>query len=274
MRKLAHIVTPVIVPENSDLFLAQPITLETMRMARRFAEQNRGPGVTLYSAHFADGAALAPEDFVHTPLLERSTLDLKEFKIPLPLPLIADILGRLYTAAADADYLIYTNVDIGLLPNFYVTVDRLIERGYDAFTINPRWIPGHYTDLADIPIMWAEGDKFRQGWDCFVFRRDAFPSFILGDVCLGVVNIGRALILNLLMTAQNFAEFTDLHLTFHIGNDSGWKRSPMEDYAAHNLAVVHRLLDSLKARNALSIHPVVTKMIEKMKANGQLAADY
>jgi hypothetical protein len=274
MRKLAHIVTPVIVPESSDLFLAQPITLETMRMARRFAEQNGGPRVTLYSAHFAEGASLVPKDFVHTPFLDRSTLDLKEFKIPLQLPLIADILSRLYAAAADADYLIYTNVDIGLLPNFYVTVDRLIERGYDAFTINPRWIPAHYCELADIPIMWAEGDKFRKGWDCFVFRREAFPRFILEDVCLGVVNIGRALILNLVMTARNFAEFTDLHLTFHIGNDGGWKRSAMGDYAAHNLAVVRQLLDSLKSRNNLSIHPVVTKMIEKMKANGQLADDY
>lgn len=274
MRKLAHIVTPVIVPESSDLFLAQPITFETMRMAKRFAEQTGAPSVALYSAYFAEDASLAPKDFISTPLLERSMLDIGEFEIPLPLPFIADILSRLYAAATDADYLIYTNVDIGLLPNFYVTVDRLIERGYDAFTINPRWIPAHYRELADIPIMWAEGDKFRKGWDCFVFRREAFPRFSLENACLGVVNIGRALLLNLVMTARNFVEFTDLHLTFHIGNEGRWKQSSMGDYAAHNLTVVHRLLDSLKSKDALSIHPVVTKMIETMKARGQLEQSF
>jgi hypothetical protein len=31
-------------------------------------------------------------------------------------------------AANDAHYLIYTNVDIGL-PNFYVTIDRLVDAG-------------------------------------------------------------------------------------------------------------------------------------------------
>jgi hypothetical protein len=274
MRKLAHIVTPVIVPESSDLFLAQPITFETMRMAKRFAENAGAPSVALYAANFAEDAPLAPEDFIQTPLLDRSILDVGKFEISLKLPFIADILSRLHAAAKNADYLIYTNVDIGLLPNFYVTVDRLIERGFDAFTINPRRVPAHYTDLADIPLMWAEGDKFRQGWDCFVFRRDAFPQFRLENACVGVVNIGRVLILNLVMTARNFAEYTDLHLTFHIGNEGRWRRTPMRDYAAHNLAVVQRLLDSLKSRNALSLHPVITRMIEKMKANGQLEPDY
>ena len=273
MRKLAHVVTPVIVPESSDLFVAQPVTLETMRIAKRFAEDTGAPAVDLYSAHFAEGATLVPEGFIHTPLLERSTLDLGPFEIPLKLPLIADILNRLYAAAVDADYLIYTNVDIGLLPNFYVTVDHLIDRGYDAFTINPRCIPAHYRELADIPVMWAEGDRFRKGWDCFVFRRGAFPRFRLDDACLGVNNIGRAMILNLVQTAQNFAEFTDLHLTFHIGNEGGWKRPGMGDYSAHNLVVVRRLLDSLKS-SGQSIHPVVTKMIETMKAKGQLEQDY
>jgi len=269
MRKLAHIIAPAIVPQSSDLFTAQPVTMETMLIAKRFAQQHGGPEVELYSAHFAEDATLVPRGFVHTPVLERSTLDIGRWQIEAKLPLITDILTRLHRAASDADYLIYTNSDIGLLPNFYVTVDRLIEKGLDAFTINPRCIPAHFTELADIPIMWAEGDKFRKGWDCFVFRRGAFPQFYLGEACLGAINIGRALILNLIMTSTNFEEFTELHLTFHIGNDGAWRRSPMKDYAAHNLAVVIQLLQSLQGTAAAN-HPVVAKIVETMKARGEL----
>lgn len=274
MRKIAHIVNPVVLPVSSDLCGAQPVTFATMRMAKAFAHDIGGPSVDLYSAHFAEDAAIVPEGFIATPLLDRSTLDTREFNIPRKLPLIGDILNRLHAAAEDAEHLIYTNVDIALLPHFYVTVNRLIEQGFDAFCINRRTIPGHYRDTAQIPLMWAEMGQPHLGWDCFVFRREVFPRFQLDDACLGVVNIGRALILNLVQTAQNFAEFTDLHLTFHIGDEGFWRRNPMADYTAHNLAVVHRLLDSLKSRDALSIHPVVGRMIEKMKAKGQLDRSY
>ena len=274
MRTLAHIVNPVVVAESSDLFVAQPITFATMEIAQRFATQAEGVAVRLFSAHYAEDAALVPEGFIHTALLERSALDVREFETPLKLPLIADILSRLYAAAPEADYLIYTNVDIGLLPNFYVTVNRLIERGLDAFTINPRWIPAHFCDLADIPIMWAEGVKFRKGWDCFIFRREAFPQMFLGDACLGALSIGRLLLVNTILTAQNFAEFTDLHLTFHIGNEGIRKRLPMDDYRTHNISALRDALHAHKARGALSEHPVLRRIVENMKAKGQLEADY
>ncbi len=35
--KLAHIINPVAVQGSSDLFIAQPITFETMKVARNFA---------------------------------------------------------------------------------------------------------------------------------------------------------------------------------------------------------------------------------------------
>ncbi len=66
-------------------------------------------------------------------------LDCGRFAVPRKLPLIKDILGRLYDAS-DAEYFIYTNVNIGLMPNFYVAVNAIIESGYDAFVINRRTI--------------------------------------------------------------------------------------------------------------------------------------
>jgi hypothetical protein len=37
MRTFAHIINPVIVEPTSDLYVAQPVTFETMRIARDFA---------------------------------------------------------------------------------------------------------------------------------------------------------------------------------------------------------------------------------------------
>jgi hypothetical protein len=245
-----------------------------MRMAKTFAEQSAEVRVRLYAAHFAEDAASVPDQFHKTPVLARSTLDLAGSENGRKLPFIGDILRRLYAAAVDADYLVYTNVDIALLPNFYVTVNRLVDRGHDALTVNPRQISETLHALGDIPIMWAEGDEFRKGWDCFVFRRETFPQMDLGDVCIGALNIGRALLLNLILTARNFTEFTKLHLTFHIGNDSAWRRLPREGYAAHNLAVVRRLLSRIKATGSVSSHPVVEKMVHTMKLYGELDEDY
>ena len=44
-------------------------------------------------------------------------LDVVNFSIPRKLPLIKDIVDRA-TAATNADYVIYSNVDIGVVPHF------------------------------------------------------------------------------------------------------------------------------------------------------------
>ena len=38
MNSIAHIIHPVMVKPPSDLIIAQPVTFETMRIAREFAE--------------------------------------------------------------------------------------------------------------------------------------------------------------------------------------------------------------------------------------------
>jgi len=109
--RLAHIVNPVAVGETSDLFTAQPITFQTMVEAKRYAAP-RVP-VELFTAQFAEDRGLAPAEFVATPDLDRSIRDCGDFKQSKKLPLIKDILDRLYEATA-AEHLIYTNVDIGV----------------------------------------------------------------------------------------------------------------------------------------------------------------
>jgi hypothetical protein len=240
MLSVAHIVNPVIVPGSSDLFIAQPVTFETMRRARATARDDAD--VVLLSAQFPEDRALVPDDFVATPDLERSALDLGEFKIPRKLPLLKDILDRLYEHTPHADVLIYTNVDIALMPHFYTVVERLIDQGLDALVINRRTISSELRGIDAIPLMYAHAGKPHSGYDCFVFRRDLYPRFRLGDVLIGAPHVGNALRINLFCNAEGYKRYKNLHLTFHLGNDQVWRSDKYGDYAEHNMTEFQRIL--------------------------------
>lgn len=244
-RKLAHIINPVAACEKSELSFAQPITFESMRIARQFAREL--VDVQLFSAHFPEDRSVVPADFVHTAELERSVLDFGSFHRPRKLPLIADILDRLYQAA-DAEYLIYTNVDIGLQPHFYLAVNRLIDQGFDAFVVNRRTVAGHYRQVSELPLIYADIGKKHEGYDCFVFKRAAYPAYRLGAICLGIPRVGRALLWNLYAHARCFREFRRLHLTFHIGpgNDGAWQGAALADYREHNIREALKVLQQIE----------------------------
>jgi hypothetical protein len=188
-----------------------------------------------------------PEDYEGTPKLTRSIADFADIQKPRRLPLLKDVLSRLYQAS-DADFLIYTNVDIALLPSFYLAVAALIDRGHDAFVINRRTIPATYSEVADLPLMYAEAGEPHPGHDCFVFRRDRYPEFDLGNVCVGAPHVGQVLLWNLLLTGERFTEFRDLHLTFHIGDDKKWKQGHNQSYWTFNRGQAEAVLSRLEER--------------------------
>jgi len=242
--KIGHIINPVTVDESSDLFVAQSFTFETMRIARDFALDV--VEVRLLTAQYPEDRALVPEWFQPTPDLERSILDVGTFGKERKLPLLVDILNRLHTALPDADYLIYSNVDIALMPHFYPTVKRFIDAGYDAFAINRRTISENFNGIEDIPLMFAEVGEEHPGHDCFVFRKDAYSRFNLENVCIGMNWVGRVLLWNLICHSQKFNEFKNAHLTFHLGNDKRWKSYGYSDYAAHNKREALKVLAELE----------------------------
>jgi hypothetical protein len=244
MRKFAHIVNPVHVEPGSELAVAQPITFETMRTAQRYAAGD--VVVELFTTQFAEDDPARPTDFLHTPNLERSVLDVGRFQDPRRLPLLTDVLKRLFDAS-NADYLIYTNVDIGLQPHFYVAVDHLVDAGYDAFVVNRRTLAQTYHNVGDIPLMYASLGRPHRGWDCFIFRRAAFPHYDLGNVCLGMPRVGLALLANLMVHSDRFREFKKLHLTFHLGDPRGWIAGRWSDYVDHNTREVLGVLRRLEA---------------------------
>jgi hypothetical protein len=245
MPRLAHIVHPGIVPPTSDLRVAQPVTFETMRIAQAFAPEIP---IELFAvqSHDEDRVALPPS-FIRTPDLHRSLSDLQPFAQSRKLALIADILETL-NQVSRADYFIYTNVDIGVQPFFYRTVAAFIASGYDCFIINRRTIPDRFRTIEQLPQMWAEIGESHPGYDCFVFRRDYFPAFLLGTICLGTAWIGRALLANLVATGGRFREFRNEQLTFHIGDQRPWRQEQLGDYFRHNQEEYRVILGQLEAR--------------------------
>lgn len=243
--RIAHIVNPVDLGPPSDLFIAQPITFQSMRLARELAKSS-AIDVELWTAQFPEDHRVLPEGFETTRDLTRSVIDLGHFSRTRKLPLLVDILDRLKEASR-ADIFIYTNVDIGLQPTFYLAVANLIARGHDAIVINRRTVRGDFPHPADLPLICAATGARHPGFDCFVFKRPDYDRYFLGHCCLGIPLIGRVMLLNLATTASHPLLLDRAHLTFHLGDDGNWRSKGFDDYTMHNrqefLAVAQRFAD-------------------------------
>lgn len=189
-----------------------------------------------------------PDGFIRTQDLDRSVLDFGQFEIPRRLPLLCDLLERAYQHS-DADYVIYSNVDIALMPHFYQTVARHLEIENSALIINRRTIPDTYTDLHDLPLMFAQLGQPHPGYDCFVFPRQAIPNLDVGKICIGANRIGLAFVLALHVECKPLTLLADSHMTFHIGDDQRWQNPKFMDYAAYNEAEINAVINRLEARH-------------------------
>lgn len=249
--KLAHIVNPFAADAASDLRVAQPITFESMRRAQSHAENV--VHVELLAALFQDELQLLPQGFRATAPLTRSVSDLHNFVTPLRLPVLADILERAY-AESEADYLVYTNVDIGLYPDFYKQVCAFIQQGHDAFIINRRRLPPIYSGVADLENIYSDKGKKHPGFDCFVFHRSIYPHLQLSGICIGVPFVEIAFSQNLFALTKNFKLFDEEVLTFHIGLEIFRRRAPRA-YFRYNRRQFHEVEKALWTHMRLERFP-------------------
>lgn len=229
MNHVVHIINPVKVSENSDLHYAQPITFESMIRARNTSKY--ADKVKLVCTHFEEDRSIVPAEFQSLSNLSRSVLDVNPKLKQRKLPLIADILGKL-DEVDDFNYLIFTNMDIALMPFFYDTVFSYIEKGHDAIVINRRRISGNYRTIAELPLMYADMGKSHPGFDCFVIKKELLQEFVLGEICVGISFLEATLVHNIFSFATNPLFVPDAHLTFHIGMDVLVPRT--NDFYKHN----------------------------------------
>lgn len=218
--------------KSSYLHIAQPITMQSMVDAKR---KTQDCNVELFAIKNKADNIKPPSEFQPIDDLDRCCYDVID---GLPqkksFPLIGDILSSLFNAS-DAEYFIYTNADIGVLPDFYNFINEKIKSGADALCINRRDMPKHINnkkiDINNFKILFLEKGRYHQGADCFVFKRESLIKMNLGHVFIGAPPIGGVLLDQVKKTSNNFYwinhqsnnKTTAAHLlTFHIGSDRSW----------------------------------------------------
>ncbi|MEQ9287548.1 MAG: hypothetical protein RIG77_11595 [Cyclobacteriaceae bacterium] len=259
--KLIHIINPVKVGENSDLFIAQPITFQSLIRAKGFCGSPQN--IELLSAQFEEDQAIIPDFIDTTPDLTRSILEHGHVNTKKKLPFIKDILDRAYNNSREGDYIIYSNVDIALQPFFYEFVFKKIGVGLDAFVVNRRTISKSYSGVDNMNEMYSEIGKEHPGFDCFIFSREIYKEFVLGEAVLGANWIGRVLILNLIAFSQNFKLFNDRILTFHIGDDMAWKTPENLPLDLWNFNCLKNVIEVVKERDSIRSNALALKLIER-----------
>ena len=229
--KLAHIINVTEIDESkksSYLHIAQPVTLQSMLIARTNAKAQLD--IDLVAIKHQAEEVQVPDTFILAPNIGKYAWEYIPAlcnQVPQrPLPRLVDIINGLY-AVSDAEYFIYTNLDIGLFENFYMVVKAIIDEGYDAFCINridlPKLHKGVPLDVNNMKIFPQVAGRKHIGIDCFIFRRDIVPQLALGNVYIGYPPVGMVLKTQIEKNSKNFAWFKDIAVTYHLGSDTPWK---------------------------------------------------
>lgn len=236
----AHIVNPYAAPEGSDTHRIQGVTFRSLKDSADHA--GRCP-VQLHTVQFAEDREIIPPQFIPLPDLTRSVCDLHDFSVQRRYPLIADILQSAH-GHTEAEFIIYTNMDIIVQPFFHEAVARMLDEGTDALIINRRRIADRGQTADDLPLILADVGRAHPGFDCFVMHRSLIPKFLLEGICVGVPFMEAALMYNMVAFAKRCRIITDAHLTTHLGLDVMPSRDP--EYHGYNRVRFKAILPGLK----------------------------
>ena len=165
-------------------------------------------------------------------------------------PRIADILDAACPEEEllpDRDYIVYMNADINVPYYFFDHADlnlNIFPAG-SALVINRK-------DLLDETAcitagMVHEAAKMHVGFDCFVFPRQAYGKFRLGDCVIGRPPIGALLMTNLLHLVPQVSLLDDSLITWHAGDGSrsSWMDETARQEVDENFVSAFRALDAL-----------------------------
>jgi len=227
-----HILNAFNAPPGSEHAVAAKLTWSTLRVAHQHA-RDRGIPVQLR-------AVISPgdEDAVQEPTssvryLDRTIQDLVRLRPFRPLPLVQDIFE---VGAKDcfSSHIIFSNIDIFVRPEFYVSVRDLIQSrlGLDS--------PFAITRI-DLDLERLEQNRlnvtgtYGYGYDCFVIPTNLIRQLDLGTCCIGAPHFDQLLYAELdLLSGHRIKTIADQQLTFHLGHRKVW--STMMDYIEHNLS--------------------------------------
>jgi hypothetical protein len=237
--KIRHIVNFY---ETNGVDLVQLRTAQSMQLAR----DNFNGVVELVNVQHQSDADQTPKSFICAPHL---TTDVRALLTPhgtKPFPLIFEVLRSGSLSLAPDEYLIYTNADICIQPNFYSFVQEFIRKGFDCIIINRVTVS---QELIKAPVPDPAKTKIgvqHGGYDCFIIRKSTFDRFVENKACIGVGFVMQGLLFNMVAKAKKFVLLTNVSMTYHYGDDQPWKDASYSQLEAHNKA------ESLKTLKTLS----------------------
>lgn len=239
---LVHVVNPFRAPPDSEHAWVQPMVLEAMARSRDLAPA--GSDIRFVAAVYPDETDVVPDGFtIATPHLRRMVRD-RTGGDRRRLPLVFDILDRAARMAPPGAWLVFTNIDILVMPFFYQAVQELLRFGFDAAVINRRAIVGRPGPPEERALLWADIGHEHGGFDCFVFPAAWAPRFHRTDSAIGIQKVMQPLLYNLVALAQRMVILRAAHLTTHIGFDAPPSEAP-SPLEQHNLNAVAETFQAL-----------------------------
>lgn len=230
--KIVHLINPYkSKKENASyLYYAQPITLKSMYLAKKHAKK-KGIKVKLYAINFEEDNDVVPKYFKKLPNLKKSTLSLfpkisKNRKLPIIQEMFNSVLKN-----CSFDYIIFTNLDIGVQKNFYTSIYSLIKNmNLKSLIINrrdniPKFKNNKRLTKKDIKLIYREKGEKHPGKDCFIIKREILKKINMDSMFTGYSPWGNTLYYLLKKKDINIKVFKNLFLTFHLGKDRAWKKS-------------------------------------------------
>jgi len=230
--KIAHVINPFKCNEDnpSYLYYAQPITFVSMLNAQNEAKKE-GIDIKLYAVNYPEDQQIIPNYFIKLPYLKKSTLtEFPKIAGKRKLPIIQEIFNSILENS-DADYIIFTNSDIGVQKNFYKKIYNYIQKDkLKSFIINrrdniPKFKNGVRLTEKNLNIIYNEKGVKHPGKDCFVMERNILKKINMNSMFTGYPPWGNTLTNSLKNIDNKMKLFTEEYLTFHLGSDRVWNKN-------------------------------------------------
>ena len=230
--KIAHLINPFKCSENNSsyLYYAQPITMKSMLIAKEEAEKE-GINVELCAVNYPEDDKIVPSYFTKLPFLRKSTItEFPKISNNRKLPIIQEMFDNILKHN-DFDFIIFTNLDIGIQKNFYKKICFFInQKNLKSFIINrrdniPKFFKGKRLTEKDLDLIYQFEGKYHPGNDCFVISRDIIKLVNMKSMYTGFPPWGVTLEKVLRKIYPKLKKFDHEYLTFHLGMDVAWTKT-------------------------------------------------
>ena len=151
--------------------------------------------VKLYAANYQEDDDIIPEYFIKLPYLKKSTMtEFPEISGEKKLPIIQEMFNSILQHS-DAEYIIFTNSDIGVQKHFYNKVtDYIYKYNLESFVINrrnniPKIKNNKRLTHQDLDIIYKEKGEKHPGKDCFIIKRNIYT--IINSYYINIYSFNR-----------------------------------------------------------------------------------